>query len=237
MCEESESHRAFASCRRVAKGMRTDETESGTKIARNSTTVMRHATKTPDPIDLLTMRILEDMAGADPGTDSLDPPPPTEQHEDAKESNDGEFPQELQKFTPEELVKVASKLLVVDMSSEDMDPIEWTVRKVLPIPCDYYWDVIPEEQHAEIPTSTKVWHRTISFLCRAHEWTNQHVAQPLVSGLGLTESRFDYVVDQMTPEQWERSKARMAERISEHEPPTSVSERNEEQTETSTSSP
>jgi hypothetical protein len=167
-----------------------------------------------------TMGIPEGLSGADQATDEVNPDPlaaaseNVSQNAEAHTSESKLNGEELPKRSPQELQKIISQRQVVDMSDEDMDPIEWTVRKVIPIPAEYYWDAVSEEQHDQVPARTKVWHKTISFLCRAHQWTERSIAKPLASSLGLTDSRFDYVVDNMTDEEWEKSRAMAAARRS-----------------------
>jgi hypothetical protein len=169
---------------------------------------------------------LEDLSGADQATDEVNPDPlaalsenasPTAEVCTSENNSDGNLKgEQLSKrtYSPQELHKVLSQRQVVDMSDEDMDPIEWTVRKVVPIPAEYYWNTLSEEQHDQVPARTKFWHKTISFLCGAQQWTERSVAKPLAAGLGLTGSRFDYVVDNMTDKEWEKSRATVAARRS-----------------------
>lgn len=89
----------------------------------------------------------------------------------------------------------------------DMDPLEYSVRSVVPMPREYYWNT----GNFDIPVRTKVWHRTIAALgsiVRFFERTGEGVANVT----GLNTSRFDYVTENMTDEQWERSK-KNAERM------------------------
>jgi hypothetical protein len=158
-----------------------------------------------------------DKINADPLAPVGETVPPTAKACTSENNHDGKLNgEQLSKHTtysPQELQKVISQRQVVDMSDEDMDPIEWTVRKVIPIPAEYYWDVVSEEQHAQIPVRTKVWHKTIALLWGAHQWTERRVAKPLASALGLTDSRFDYVVENMTDKEWEDSRAMVAARL------------------------
>ena len=97
-----------------------------------------------------------------------------------------------QQYTPEELQEILTQRqeMVVD---EDMDPLEWTVRKVVPIPRVYYWDVVPDQaERASIPWKIRAWHSTIAGCCRVGNWMDRRVAQPIARGVGLTDSRFDY---------------------------------------------
>lgn len=163
---------------------------------------------------------IEDLSGADQGTDEVNPDPlaaPSENMSSTaealtSENNDDGNGGEKNTYSPQELQKVISQRQVVDMSDEDMDPIEWTVRKLIPIPAEYYWDMVSEEQHDQVPVRTKVWHKTIAFLSKAHQWTERSISKPLAASLGLTDSRFDYVVDKMTDKEWEESSAMVAAR-------------------------
>jgi hypothetical protein len=181
---------------------------------------LKSTTQTQTP-KKATMGIPEGLSGADQAKDEVNPDPLAATSENVTQTADAYTSENndvdtLSKrtYSPQELQKVISQRQVVDMSDEDMDPIEWTVRKVFPIPAEYYWDVVSEEQHDQVPTRTKVWHKTISFLCGAHQWTERSVAKPLAASLGLTDSRFDYVVDNMTDEEWEKSRAMTAARRS-----------------------
>jgi hypothetical protein len=169
-----------------------------------------------------TMGIPEGLSGADQAMDEVNPDPLAAASENASQIAEAHTSEsklngeQLSKrtYSSQELQKIISQRQVVDMSDEDMDPIEWTVRKVIPIPAEYYWDAVSEEQHDQIPARTKVWHKTISFLCGAQQWTERSVAKPLAASLGLTDSRFDYVVDNMTDEEWEKSRATASARRS-----------------------
>jgi hypothetical protein len=158
------------------------------------------------------------VSGTDQATDEVNPDPlaaasgNTLQTAEAHTSESKQLSKRT--YSPQELQKIIFQRQAVDMSDEDMDPIEWTVRKVIPIPAEYYWEVVSEEQHDQVPARTKVWHKTISFLCRAQQWTERSVAKPLAASLGLTDSRFDYVVDNMTDEEWEKSREMAAARRS-----------------------
>merc|ERR1712071_514863 len=95
----------------------------------------------------------------------------------------------------------------VDMKNPKMDPLEWTARKLVPIPRKYYW----ETQNENLPRKTKAWHNTIYALGRvvsASEYTGEIVADLL----GLNQSRFDNVTSMMTDEEWEEARSIQAER-------------------------
>jgi len=157
-------------------------------------------------------------------------------------TNEQDDHDKIPQYTPGELQRIVSQRHTVSFN-EDMDPIEWTVRKVVPIPAAYYWKSVSVEQHKDVPLKVKVWHKTIAALWGVHQWTDRRIARPVAQGLGLTDSRFDYVTDHMTAEEWERSKEMAAERRAEHEkdeptipPAPTTTDHDEEQTETSKSS-
>eukprot|EP00527_Entomoneis_sp_CCMP2396_P004254 CAMPEP_0198137818 /NCGR_PEP_ID=MMETSP1443-20131203/1281_1 /TAXON_ID=186043 /ORGANISM="Entomoneis sp., Strain CCMP2396" /LENGTH=220 /DNA_ID=CAMNT_0043799377 /DNA_START=771 /DNA_END=1433 /DNA_ORIENTATION=+ len=123
-------------------------------------------------------------------------------------------------YTEEELLEILSKTTVVDMNHENMDPIEWSVRKLFPLPAVYYWDLLegqPEDVKKEIvetkiPLKIRLWHRLVASLDRAQHVINDWVAQPIAGTLGITDSRFSYVLDNMTDEELRTSKRIVAER-------------------------
>lgn len=107
----------------------------------------------------------------------------------------------------EELTKTLSKRKEIDETDEMLDPIEWSFRKIVPIPDKYYWDVIEEDQENEIPRNIKIWHKTIAGLEAVYNWTEKWIAKPVAGGLGLglTTSRFSYVTETMNQDDWEDS--------------------------------
>ena len=115
--------------------------------------------------------------------------------------------------SPEELVELVSQLHEVDMTAEDLDPLEWTLRKVVPIPKYYYWEVVKQDSDVEmIPYRIKLWHNTVASMTGAYKWTEQRVGMPLARSLGLTSSRFSDVTMYMTDEDMKESKQIVAER-------------------------
>ena len=110
---------------------------------------------------------------------------------------------------------LVSERYIVEWTPEEderIDPLERAVRFLVPIPKQYYWNVVVPDDWMAIPTHIKVWHRLISGSVAVGEWTNRHVAQPLASGLGLTSSRFHFVTDHMTPQEMEQSRRMVQER-------------------------
>jgi hypothetical protein len=105
----------------------------------------------------------------------------------------------------QELLQLVSERHVLNLSPEEdemLDPLERAVRAVVPIPKRYYWDVVDSESKAagtaHIPTSIKLWHSTIAALCGLGAWTNAKIAVPITNALGLNDSRFAFVTNQMT---------------------------------------
>jgi len=91
----------------------------------------------------------------------------------------------------------------VDMNDPMMDPLEWTVRKVIPIPRAYFW----ETGNNDLSWKVKLWHRTVAVLGNGVK--NAEAAGEVVANtLGLNGSRYDYVYDTMTAEE-----RQMAEQI------------------------
>lgn len=97
---------------------------------------------------------------------------------------------------PEE-IPLEYQLHTVDLNDPMMDPLEYAVRKYIPIPKAYFW----ETGNLEVPTKIKVWHRTISAL----EKTVQGVERAgsfVARGTGMDGwSRYSYVLDTMTEEE------------------------------------
>ena len=93
----------------------------------------------------------------------------------------------------------------VDMNDPKMDPLEWTVRKVVPIPKAYYWDT----ENKDLPFKTKAWHRSIHIL-EITVKSMEKAGEVVANMFGLNSSRYSYVLDTMTPEERE-----LARRINE----------------------
>lgn len=95
----------------------------------------------------------------------------------------------------------------VDMNDPNMDPLEWSARKLIPIPKAYYWDT----QNENIPLKTKAWHHTVSALGSSVRFA-ENVGEVAANFLGLNTSRYDYVTSTMTDEDWERARNTASER-------------------------
>ena len=134
--------------------------------------------------------------------------------QDEQESTLTEGTQEREQ-TMEELLVVLRRTKQVDFNDEYMDPIEWSVRKIFPLPEVYYWDVMegqPKDSIQKIPWKIRYWHRLVGSLDHASDIVNRWVAQPIAGTLGITDSRFSYVIDNMTEEELQASKRLVAER-------------------------
>lgn len=130
--------------------------------------------------------------------------------------------QAIKDYSIEELQSIVNEVQVVDMNDEMMDPIEWIVRKVVPIPKQYYWEIIDtnnpstsatmnneeskynknenncNDLYSKISIRTKIWHNTISLLDNIQNFATKQIAEPFASGVGLTGSRFYFVTNTMT---------------------------------------
>jgi hypothetical protein len=124
-------------------------------------------------------------------------------------------------YSSAELDVLLSELQVVDMKDELMDPIEWTIRKIIPIPAVYYWELIDDPDanphtkalSSKLSTRIKVWHNVIASCASVQRWSEQRIAQPIATATGLTGSKFYYVTDAMTPADIERSKQYVQRRL------------------------
>eukprot|EP00977_Amphora_coffeiformis_P010879 scaffold2558_cov172-Amphora_coffeaeformis.AAC.10 len=119
-----------------------------------------------------------------------------------------------------EILQDLSRRQPMNSTEEDpLDPIEWTVRKLVPIPETYFWEYSPKQGVAlssewkkKLPWRLKAWHRTIGTVDSGMKWMDRWIAQPVAAGTGLTAPRMSYVTDFMTEEEWEASRQRLRER-------------------------
>mmetsp|Transcript_31981 Transcript_31981/g.73502 ORF Transcript_31981/g.73502 Transcript_31981/m.73502 type:complete len:133 (-) Transcript_31981:174-572(-) len=95
----------------------------------------------------------------------------------------------------------------VDMEDPKMDPLEWSVRKVIPIPKAYFW----ETGNHDLPAKTKLWHRTVGTMANVVKFVDR-IGKPVTDGLGITASRYDYVTSTMTEKQWQKARKTASER-------------------------
>lgn len=111
----------------------------------------------------------------------------------------------------EDDVPIELKLEDFDENDPDMDPLEWSTRKIVPIPQAYYW----QTGNYDLPTRVKAWHLSIyalGSLTRCAECVGGVIADLT----GLNGSEFDYVTSTMTPEEWEISRRNLAQRQESH---------------------
>jgi len=87
------------------------------------------------------------------------------------------------------------------MDDPDLDPLEWSVRKVLPIPKKYFW----ETGNDNLDLRTRVWHRSVWFLGQALG-VAEYCGEVVANLLGINESRYQYVMDSMSEGDWEKAR-------------------------------
>merc|ERR1712043_8097 len=84
-------------------------------------------------------------------------------------------------------------------NDEDMDMLEWSVRKLIPIPKKYFWE---EPVNTDLPLKTKVWHRTVGVMGSMVRLPDR-IGKPIVDNATQSSGRFSYVTSTMTKEEWE----------------------------------
>mmetsp|Transcript_10934 Transcript_10934/g.20428 ORF Transcript_10934/g.20428 Transcript_10934/m.20428 type:complete len:176 (-) Transcript_10934:3061-3588(-) len=89
----------------------------------------------------------------------------------------------------------------VDMNDENLDPLEWSVRKMIPIPKKYYF----ETGNYDVPLRTKAWHRSVQVMGLALLGVEK-IGGFFANVLGLTSSRYDDVLAYMTKEELEEAR-------------------------------
>lgn len=85
-----------------------------------------------------------------------------------------------------------------ELDDPDMDPLEWSAKKVIPVPKVYYW----ETGNRDLPPKIKIWHHSINALKVALGFAEK-AGGFFASILGIDKSRYHYVTSTMTEEQWE----------------------------------
>mmetsp|Transcript_25203 Transcript_25203/g.39693 ORF Transcript_25203/g.39693 Transcript_25203/m.39693 type:complete len:184 (+) Transcript_25203:2-553(+) len=124
-----------------------------------------------------------------------------QQNDDNTSSNDGE-PSQTQQQLP-----IEYQLHEVDLTNPEMDPLEYAFRKCVPIPKSYFWDTASEsnDYNQNLPFRLKLWHNTIYYLgvcLKKAEGGGEVVA----NFLGVNSGPFDYVTENMTEQEMERSR-------------------------------
>ena len=116
--------------------------------------------------------------------------------------------------SPEEFLDLLSQRHTIDMEAEDLDPLEWAFRKVVPVPKYYYWDLQPKEgetETAEVPRRIQLWHKAVYACTHGFRKVEDGFAKPLARGVGLTTNRMNHVTMFMTDDDWNKSKRHVAE--------------------------
>jgi hypothetical protein len=137
-------------------------------------------------------------------------------------SNDGAQQQPI-KLNATELYTLCSERHVLQLTPEEdelLDPIERTVRYLVPIPKQYYWEIQGTSPWSwsgtsEVPLPIRMWHQTIAICDTVGTIANNYIAQPLAGMMGLTGPRFFEVIDSMTKEEMEESARRVRARAEE----------------------
>lgn len=122
------------------------------------------------------------------------------EHEDKDNSRSNDNPSQIP-------LPIEYQLDEVNLNDPDMDPLEYTFRKYFPIPRAYFWDTASEanQQNQNLPLRVKLWHNAIYYLgrcLRAAEAGGEVVANIL----GVNSGPFDYVTENMTEQEMERSR-------------------------------
>ena len=101
----------------------------------------------------------------------------------------------------------------IDLTDPNMDPLEYTFRRFVPLPKVYFWETADEsnEYHQNLPYRVKLWHNTIYYLGVCLQKA-ESVGGVVASILGLNSGEFDYVTSTMTAEQWSQSRRNMEQR-------------------------
>jgi len=130
-------------------------------------------------------------------------------------------------LTPEEvwLALISQTRDDIDLNAEEMDPLEWTFRTLVPVPKYYYWEVqhpvienndgrsVSSSSSYRVPLRIQLWHNCIDSLSRAYQCMEKCIGRPLARGLGLEEPRMHSDVTMyMTEEDWKTSQRIVAER-------------------------
>lgn len=123
------------------------------------------------------------------------------------------------------------QLYEVDMTNPDMDPLEYTFRRYVPIPKQYYWDTpapapaneesndnnnIDTNNQKTLPFRIKLWHCSIYYLDKCLK-TAEAGGEVIANILGLQSGPFDYVTNNMTEAEMAQSRRNLELRREERE--------------------
>ena len=116
--------------------------------------------------------------------------------------------------TQQNNLPIEYQLYEVDLSNPDMDPLEYTFPKYIPIPKVYYWDTTTSNNDDddetirtnanELPMRIKLWHNSIYYLgiCLQKAEAGGEVVANI---LGLNSGPFNWVTENMTRREMEQS--------------------------------
>jgi hypothetical protein len=135
-------------------------------------------------------------------------------------SNDSVQQQQPPKLSASELYTLCFERHVLRLTPEEdelLDPIERTIRYLVPIPKQYYWEILGTSPWSwsgtrEVALPIRLWHQTIASCETVGTIVNDYVGQPLAGMMGLTGPRFFEVIDSMTEEEMEESARRVRAR-------------------------
>lgn len=108
------------------------------------------------------------------------------------------------------------QLYEVDLTNPDMDPLEYTFRRYVPIPKAYFWNTASEANgyNRNLPFRIKWWHRSIYYMGEALKKAEAG-GEVIANFLGLNDGPFEYVTNNMTEEEMARSRANVEARMEE----------------------
>lgn len=135
---------------------------------------------------------------------------------DGGAANEGVADAGLSQQQEQDELPVEYQLYEVDLTNPDMDPLEYTFRRFVPIPRVYFWDSASDanDQNRQLPFRIKMWHRSIYYAGECLK--RAEAAGGVIAGfLGLNSGPFDYVVDGMTEEEMRQSQRNVEQRMEE----------------------
>mmetsp|Transcript_22697 Transcript_22697/g.46746 ORF Transcript_22697/g.46746 Transcript_22697/m.46746 type:complete len:225 (-) Transcript_22697:185-859(-) len=116
----------------------------------------------------------------------------------------------------EPVLPLEYQLHEVDLTSPDLDPLEYTFRRLVPIPKVYFWETADQSNnhHESLPFKIKLWHNTIYYLSLCLKKAEAG-GEIIANIFGLNNSEFDYVMNAMTEEEWRMSRENVERRLEE----------------------
>jgi len=132
-----------------------------------------------------------------------------EEMEEVSFDDDEELVDEIGKLQNTEIIPIEMQHEEVDMNDPLMDPLEWSFRKIVPIPKSYFWDT----KNHDIPFKVKMWHHSIFILGKATRFVEK-TGGIVADATGINSSRYEYVTSTMTKEEWSFAKKNAEEQKS-----------------------